>query len=159
MADVFRTAKKAVAFPSPAPVSVTVAGRAIIATRCLSVVLLVNELGYDNIADFVHRSTQAWDSTLIFIASQLIFFIELRCALVLMRGSNCGRWGYVATQLIVSAYMWSASMGWVYPEIFSIDGESNAAIIHALIMQKFPDVLILLLLFVPVSSRDFFRRG
>ncbi|WP_058973360.1 YbjO family protein [Type-D symbiont of Plautia stali] len=140
-----------------APVAVMVAGIAIIATRCLSVLMLANELGYDEIANFVHRSAQAWDSTLIFIASQLIFLFELRCAFTLMRGSNRGRWGYVATQVIVLAYMLMASVGWIYPEIFSISGETNAQIVHHTLLQKVPDVMVLLLLFVPASSRAFFR--
>lgn len=140
-----------------APVAVMVAGIAIIATRCLSVLMLVNELGYDEMANFVHRSAQAWDSTLIFIASQLIFLFELRCAFTLMRGSNRGRWGYVATQVIVLIYMLMASVGWIYPEIFSISGETNAQIVHHTLLQKVPDVMVLLLLFVPSSSRAFFR--
>lgn len=139
------------------PVPVTIAGSAIIATRCISVLMLTNELGYDEIANFVHRSAQAWDSTLIFIASQLIFLFELRCAFTLMRGSNAGRWGYVATQIVVLLYMLMASVGWIYPEIFSIPGENNAQIIHHTLLQKLPDVLVLLLLFVPASSRAFFR--
>ncbi|WEA04554.1 YbjO family protein [Pantoea dispersa] len=139
------------------PVPVTIAGSAIIATRCISVLMLANELGYDEIANFVHRSAQAWDSTLIFIASQLIFLFELRCAFTLMRGSNAGRWGYVATQIVVLLYMLMASVGWIYPEIFSIPGENNAQIIHHTLLQKLPDVLVLLLLFVPTSSRAFFR--
>ncbi|MBK4768278.1 MAG: DUF2593 family protein [Pantoea sp. Morm] len=139
------------------PVPVTIAGSAIIATRCISVLMLANELGYDEIANFVHRSAQAWDSTLIFIASQLIFLFELRCAFTLMRGSNAGRWGYVATQIVLLLYMLMASVGWIYPEIFSIPGENNAQIIHHTLLQKLPDVLVLLLLFVPASSRAFFR--
>ncbi len=139
------------------PVPVTIAGSAIIATRCISVLMLANELGYDEIANFVHRSAQAWDSTLIFIASQLIFLFELRCAFTLMRGSNAGRWGYVATQIVVLLYMLMASVGWIYPEIFSIPGENNTQIIHHTLLQKLPDVLVLLLLFVPASSRAFFR--
>ncbi|MDI6633344.1 MULTISPECIES: YbjO family protein [Pantoea] len=139
------------------PVPVTIAGSAIIATRCISVLMLANELGYDEIANFVHRSAQAWDSTLIFIASQLIFLFELRCAFTLMRGSNAGRWGYVVTQIVVLLYMLMASVGWIYPEIFSIPGENNAQIIHHTLLQKLPDVLVLLLLFVPASSRAFFR--
>ena len=47
-------------FISLAPVSVTVAGIAIIATRCLSVLMLANELGFEEIVNFVHRSAQAW---------------------------------------------------------------------------------------------------
>ena len=149
------TLKNAMASSTPAPVMV--AGIAIIATRCLSVLMLANELGYDEIANFVHRSAQAWDSTLIFIASQLIFLFELRCAFTLLRGSNRGRWGYVVAQIIVLGYMLMASVGWIYPEIFSIPGETNAQIIHHTLMQKVPDALVLLLLFVPASSRAFFR--
>ncbi len=149
------TLKNAMANSTPAPVMV--AGIAIIATRCLSVLMLANELGYDEMANFVHRSAQAWDSTLIFIASQLIFLFELRCAFTLLRGSNRGRWGYVMAQIIVLGYMLMASVGWIYPEIFSIPGETNAQIIHHTLMQKMPDALVLLLLFVPASSRAFFR--
>lgn len=144
--------------PFLTPASVLVAGIAIIATRCISVVMLANELGYEELVNFVHRSAQSWDSTVIFVASQLIFLFELRCAFTLMRGSNRGRWGYVATQIIVLGYMLMASMGWIYPEIFSIGGENNAQIIHHTLAQKLPDVVVLLLLFVPASSRAFFRR-
>jgi hypothetical protein len=150
------TLKNAMASSTPAPVMV--AGIAIIATRCLSVLMLANELGFEEIANFVHRSAQAWDSTLIFIASQLIFLFELRCAFTLMRGSNRGRWGYVFTQVIVLIYMLMASVGWIYPEIFSIPGETNAQIVHQTLLQKVPDILVLLLLFVPATSRAFFRR-
>ncbi|MGD9424261.1 YbjO family protein [Pantoea sp. NSTU24] len=141
-----------------APVPVTVAGIAIIATRCLSVLMLANELGYSELANFVHRSAQSWDATLIFIASQLIFLFELRCAFTLMRGSNRGRWGYVATQIVVLIYMLFASLGGIYPEIFSIDGDNNVQIIHHTLAQKIPDLLVLMLLFVPASSRAFFRK-
>ncbi len=50
-----------------------------------------------------------------------------------------------------------ASVGWIYPEIFSISGDNNLQIIHHTLQQKLPDVLVALLLFVPASSRAFFR--
>lgn len=154
MSEIFKSS----ATLSDAPVPVTVAGIAIIATRCLSVLMLANELGYNEIANFVHRSAQSWDATLIFVASQLIFLFELRCAFTLMRGSNRGRWGYVATQVIVLSYMLVASLGWIYPEIFSIDGDNNVQIIHHTLSQKIPDLVVLMLLFLPASSRAFFRK-
>ncbi|ARJ40600.1 hypothetical protein B1H58_00385 [Pantoea alhagi] len=157
MSEVFRFGKAAVR-PQQAPVPVMIAGQAIIATRCISVLLLVNELGYDGIADFIHRSAQAWDSTLIFVASQMLFFIELRCALTLMRGSRRGRLLYALSQAVVLLYLWAASIGWIYPEIFSISGASNGEIFHRLILHKSPDLLVLLLLFLPASSRQFFQR-
>lgn len=158
MSEVFRFSKAATR-AQQAPVPVMIAGQAIIATRCISVLLLVNELGYDGIADFIHRSAQAWDSTLIFVASQMLFFIELRCALTLMRGSRRGRLLYALSQAIVLIYLWTASVGWIYPEIFSISGANNLEIFHRLVMHKLPDLLVLLLLFIPASSRQFFQRG
>lgn len=152
MSETFRTAPL-----HDAPVPVMIAGIAILATRTLGVAMLFHELGFQEIASFVHRSAQAWDSTLIFIASQLLFCIELRCAFMLMRGANRGRWGYALTQAIVLSYMVVASLGWVYPEIFSISGENDAEIVHRVLLQKLPDLLVLILLFVPVSSRQYFR--
>ena len=158
MSEVMRESNTAVSAAPAIPVPVWIAGSAIIATRCLGVLLLANELGVEETMNFIHRSTQAWDSTLIFIASQLIFFIELRCAIALMRGHRWGRWGYVVSQAAVLMYMFAASMGWIYPEIFSISGENNGQIIQALVTQKFPDLLVMLLLFVPQSSRRFYRQ-
>lgn len=157
MSDVLRESKTVFSGPGSIPVPVWIAGIAIIATRCLGVVLLANELGLVELMNFVHRSAQAWDSTLIFIASQLIFFIELRCAIALMRGHDWGRWGFLATQGLVLVYMFVASMGWVYPEIFSISSDNEGLVIPSLLLQKLPDILILLLLFAPKSSRQFYR--
>ncbi|WP_034913731.1 MULTISPECIES: YbjO family protein [Erwinia] len=157
MSDVLRESKAVLHASATIPVQVLIAGIAIIAMRCLSVALQVGELGLDELMNFLHRSAQAWDSTLIFIASQLMFFIELRCAIALMYGRNWGRWGYALTQLIKLFYMFIASMGWSYPEIFSIHGENNLQIVNVLISQTLPDLLVLFLLFCPASSRRFFR--
>ena len=158
MSEVFRTGKVVTRYPQ-APVPVLIAGQAIIATRCLSVLLLANEMGYDGVSDFIHRSAQAWDSTLIFFASQIIFFIELRSALTLMRGSRRGRATYLITQAIVLLYLWAASMGWIYPEIFSLSGAGSIDILHNLLLHKMPDLLVLALLFLPAASRQFFQRN
>ncbi len=158
MSEVFREGKAVLKSPSSVPVAVLVAGIAIIATRLISLALQVHELGLAKVASFVYRSAQAWDSTLIFIASQLLFFFELRCAVALMRGKNWGRWGYVVAQVVVGLYMYSASMGWIYPELFSINGENSLQIVHLLISQKLPDLLVILLLFVPAGCRQFYRQ-
>ncbi|OON40889.1 hypothetical protein BTJ39_07420 [Izhakiella australiensis] len=159
MSDIFRGPQMTVRQAGSAPVAVLIAGIAIIAIRLLDVLLLGTELGLDELINFVHRSAQAWDSTLIFIASQLLFFFELRCAFGIIKGKNWARWGYVVSQIIALSYLFVASMGWVYPEIFSISGENNSQILHRLIAQKFPDLLIILLLFLPVTSRQFFRQA
>ena len=158
MSEVLRESKAVLTSPSSVPVPILVAGIAIVATRLVSVALQVHELGMAEVASFVYRSAQAWDSTLIFIASQLIFFFELRCAVALMRGKNWGRYGFVAAQASVMLYMFCASMGWIYPELFSISGDNNLQIVHQLISQKLPDLLVILLLFLPETSRAFFRK-
>lgn len=157
MSEVIRESKTLFSCAESIPVPVWIAGIAIIATRCLGVLLLANELGLMELMNFVHRSAQAWDSTLIFIASQLIFFIELRCVIALMRGHGWGRWGFLIAQVVVLSYMSVASMGWVYPEIFSINSGNDSQVIASLLLQKLPDILVLLLLFVPQSSRRFYR--
>lgn len=143
---------------SSAPVPVLVAGIGIIATRLISLALQVHELGLAEVVSFVYRSAAAWDSTLIFIASQVLFFFELRCAVALIHGKNWARWGYALTQVAVVVYMYSASMGWIYPELFSIKGENSLQIVHLLMSQKLPDLLVLLLLFVPARCRQFYRQ-
>ncbi|NIF22866.1 MULTISPECIES: YbjO family protein [Pantoea] len=153
MSETFKTP-----FVALAPVAVTTAAVAIITTRCLSVLMLIDALGVTELMNFVHRSAQAWDSTLIFIASQLIFLYELRCAFLLLRGRNSARWGFIAAQGVVLVYMLLASLGFVYPELFSFAGQSDAEAIHHTLVQKLPDALVIMLLFVPASSRAFFRK-
>jgi hypothetical protein len=95
--------------------------------------------------------------TLVFLGSLVLLFIEIYCAFSLVKGRNWARWVYLLTQIIASFYLWAASLGYGYPELFSIAGESRREILHTLVMQKLPDMLVLLLLFVPASSRRFFR--
>lgn len=156
MSEVLREGKGILA--SPVPVPVLVGAIAIIATRLLSVLLQIEDAGVEGITSFVYRSAQAWDSTLIFIASQLIFFFELRCAVALMRGKNWARWGFVTAELVALLYMFCASMGWIYPELFTVNGENNAQVIPLLMLQKLPDSVLVFLLFVPASCRQFFRQ-
>lgn len=59
--------------------------------------------------------------------------------------------------ITAASYLWAASLGYGYPELFSIPGESKREIFHSLMLQKLPDMLILMLLFVPSTSRRFFQ--
>lgn len=139
------------------PTLVMVAAIGIITTRCLDLLLLFNMLGVRGVLDFVHRSVQTWSLTLVFFSSLMLLFVELRCAFVIIKGRNWGRWVFLLTQVISIGYLWSASLGWGYPELFSIAGGSKREIFRSLITQKLPDILVLLLLFVPARSRLFFR--
>ena len=73
-----------------------------------------------------------------------------------MRGSRRGRATYLITRAIVLLYLWAASMGWIYPEIFSLSGAGSIDILHNLLLHKMPDLLVLALLFLPAASRQFF---
>ncbi|WP_318387854.1 YbjO family protein [Enterobacter sp.] len=139
------------------PTLVQVAAIAIIAMRCVDLLMLFNLLGLRGVLDFIHRSAQTWNLTLIFLGSLVLLFIEFLCAFSLAKGRNWARWLYLISQIIASGYLWAASIGYGYPELFSIAGESKRDILHSLFLQKLPDLLVLFLLFVPASSRRFFR--
>ncbi|EAV1468543.1 DUF2593 family protein [Salmonella enterica] len=131
------------------PTLVQVAAMAIILIRGLDVLMIMNTLGIRGMGEFIHRSVQTWSLVLV--------FVEIYCAFSLVKGRSWARWVYLATQIIVSGYLWAASLGYGYPELFSIAGESKRDILHSLVMQKLPDLLILFLLFIPAPSRRFFR--
>ncbi|ASV54780.1 Inner membrane protein YbjO [compost metagenome] len=139
------------------PALVQVAALAIILIRCLDLLMLFNMLGVRGIGEFIHRSVQTWNLTLVFFASLMLVFVEIYCAFSLARGRNWARWVYLLTQVIATGYLWAASIGYGYPELFSIAGESKREIFRSLVMQKLPDLLVLFLLFIPASSRRFFR--
>lgn len=119
------------------PALVQVAALAIIMIRGLDVLMIFN--------------------TLVFLSSLVLVFIEIWCAFSLVKGRRWARWLYLLTQITAASYLWAASLGYGYPELFSIPGESKREIFHSLMLQKLPDMLILMLLFVPSTSRRFFQ--
>lgn len=139
------------------PALVQVAALAIIMIRCLDVLMIFNTLGIRGLGEFIHRSVQTWSLTLVFLSSLVLVFIEIWCAFSLVKGRNWARWIYLLTQVTAAGYLWAASLGYGYPELFSIAGESKREILHTLVMQKLPDMLVLCLLFVPATSRRFFQ--
>ncbi|MCS2158409.1 YbjO family protein [Scandinavium sp. H11S7] len=139
------------------PALVQVAALAIILIRALDLLMIFNLLGPQGMVEFVRRSVQTWTLTLVFMASLVLVFVEILCAFSLVKGRNWARWIYFLTQVIAAGYLWAASLGYGYPELFSIAGESKREILRSLVMQKLPDILVLMLLFVPATSRRFFR--
>ena len=139
------------------PALVQVAALAIILIRCLDLLMIFNLLGLRGILDFIHRSVQTWNLTLVFLASLMLVFVEIWCAFSLVKGRNWARWLFLLTQIIVIGYLWAASLGYGYPELFSIAGESKREIFRSLVLQKLPDLLVLAMLFVPAPCRRFFR--
>ncbi|WP_312978594.1 YbjO family protein [Atlantibacter sp.] len=139
------------------PTLVYIAAIAIITTRCVDLLMVFNMLGLRGALDFIHRSVQTWSLTLVFLSSLILLCIEFRCAFAIIKGRNWGRWIYLLSQIAASGYLWAASLGWGYPELFSIAGETKREILHSLVMQKTPDIMILVLLFLPIQSRRFFQ--
>ncbi|MGT3160930.1 YbjO family protein [Yersinia enterocolitica] len=141
------------AFSSAAttPVPVLIAGIAIIATRFVGVILLVATLGWGGTGSFIYESLQSWDSGLIFIASILILLLEMVCGVAVCLRQNWARWCYMACQLLVVVYLLMASLDWLVldVDVFRIEGDTGAEILHSLLLQKIPDVVILGLLFFP----------
>ncbi|WP_227726888.1 YbjO family protein [Yersinia proxima] len=141
------------AFSSAAttPVPDLIAGTAIIATRFVGVILLVATLGWGGTGSFIYESMQSWDSGLIFIASILILLLEMVCGVAVCLRQNWARWCYVACQLLVIIYLLMASLDWLVldVDVFRIEGDTGAEILHSLLLQKIPDVVILGLLFFP----------
>ncbi|EMJ3184661.1 TPA: YbjO family protein [Yersinia enterocolitica] len=141
------------AFSSAAttPIPVLIAGTAIIATRFVGVILLVATLGWGGTGSFIYESLQSWDSGLIFIASILILLLEMVCGVAVCLRQNWARWCYVACQLLVVVYLLMASLDWLVldVDVFRIEGDTGAEILHSLLLQKIPDVVILGLLFFP----------
>ncbi|MGS9121270.1 YbjO family protein, partial [Salmonella enterica subsp. enterica serovar Infantis] len=82
--------------------------------RCLDVLLIMNTLGLRVMCEFIHRSVQKWSLTLVFLESLVLVFVEIYCAFSLLKGRSWARWVYLATQIIVSGYLWAASLGYVY---------------------------------------------
>lgn len=109
------------------------------------------DVGLGGTGSFIYESLQSWDSGLIFIASILILLLEMVCGVAVCLRQNWARWCYVACQLLVVVYLLMASLDWLVldVDVFRIEGDTGAEILHSLLLQKIPDVVILGLLFFP----------
>lgn len=141
------------AFSSAAttPVPVLIAGTAIIATRFIGVVLLVAELGWSGTGSFIDESLQTWGSGFVFIASVLLLLLEIVCGVAVCLRQNWARWSYLLCQLLVIIYLLMVSLDWLSldVDVFRVEGDTGAEILHSLLLQKIPDVVIIGLLFFP----------
>ncbi|CAI0996549.1 Inner membrane protein ybjO [Serratia rubidaea] len=159
MSEMLKSKQGTLRAQTDVPVAVLIAGTAMVAIKCISILLLLGELGLSGLQEFVSTSAQAWDSTLIFLAGIVMLCLQIYCGFAVIRGKNGGRWGYVLCQALVVGYLLLATIGSVFPEVFTVDGETNTQIMHTLILEKIPDMVILGLLFLPAASRRYFARG
>lgn len=140
------------------PVPVMIGASAIVATRLLEFILLFDAMGFSGLMSFIEVSAESWLNCIIMLASMLIILVECRAAYAMMRARRWGRWAFIGCQAIVVSYMLLASFDWFGPRIFRFNVETQGEFLYALLMQKIPDILVLLLLFVPASSKRFFAR-
>ena len=86
------------------PALVQVAAFAIILIRALDLLMILNLLGLQGLNEFIHRSVQTWNLTLVFLGSLALVFVEIWCAFSLVKGRNWARWIYLLTQIIAAGY-------------------------------------------------------
>ncbi|MBB6114417.1 hypothetical protein F4826_001295 [Rahnella inusitata] len=140
------------------PVPVMIGASAIVATRCLEFILLLDAMGFSGLMSFIEVSAESWLNCFIMLASLVIILVECRAAYAMMRARRWGRWAFIGCQAIVVSYMLLASFDWFGPRIFRFNVETQGEFLLALLEQKLPDMAILLLLFLPASSRRYFSR-
>jgi len=140
------------------PVPVMIGASAIVATRCLEFILLLDAMGFSGLMSFIEVSAESWLDCFIMLASLVIILVECRAAYAMMRARRWGRWAFIGCQAIVVSYMLLASFDWFGPRIFRFNVETQGEFLLALLEQKIPDMAILLLLFLPASSRRYFSR-
>lgn len=140
------------------PVPVMIGASAIVATRCLEFILLLDAMGFSGLMSFIEVSAESWLNCFIMLASLVIILVECRAAYAMMRARRWGRWAFIGCQAIVVSYMLLASFDWFGPRIFRFNVETQGEFLLALLEQKIPDMAILLLLFLPASSRHYFSR-
>ena len=140
------------------PVPVMIGASAIVATRCLEFILLLDAMGFSGLMSFIEVSAESWLNCFIMLASLLIILVECRAAYAMMRGRRWGRRAFIGCQVIVVGYMLLASFDWFGPRIFRFNVETQGEFLYALLMQKIPDIVVLFLLYAPASSRRYFSR-
>lgn len=139
------------------PALVQVAALAIIMIRCLDLLMIFNTLGFRGTSEFIHRSVQTSNLTLVFLGSLVLLFIEIYCAFSLVKATELGTLDLSVDPDYRQRLSVGCFAGLRIPRTIQYCGESRREILHTLVMQKLPDMLVLLLLFVPASSRRFFR--
>ncbi|KAB7896997.1 DUF2593 family protein [Rouxiella sp. S1S-2] len=140
------------------PVPVMAGATAIIATRLLEFVLLFDAYGYVGVKELLSVGSESWFNSFIMLAGLLIVLLECQCAYAMMRGSSWSRRVFLACQLLSVIYLFCASEEWIGPMLFRLDFNTTPQLIAELMQRKVPDLAVLLLIYVPFSSRRFFRR-
>lgn len=145
----FSSSSSAFLSSATTPVPVLIAGITIIATRILGVLLLVATLGWRGVGEFISESLQSWDFGSIFFASVVLLLLDIVCGVAVCYRKNWARWCYLVCQIITIIYLLMVSLDWLYLDVFRVEGDTGSEILHSLLLQKIPDVVIIGLLFFP----------
>ncbi|RDU12892.1 YbjO family protein, partial [Citrobacter freundii] len=65
---------------------------AIIMSRCLDLLMIFYTVGVRGSSEFIHRSVQTGNLTLVYLGSLVLLFIEIYCSFSLVKGRNRARW-------------------------------------------------------------------
>lgn len=101
MSEMLKSKQGTLRAQTDVPVAVLIAGTAMVAIKCISILLLLGELGLSGLSEFVSTSAQAWDSTLIFLAGIVMLCLQIYCGFAVMRGKMAG-----------AGAMWSVRRWW-----------------------------------------------
>ncbi len=122
--------------------------------RGTDLLMILNLLGLQGLNEFIHRSVQTRNLTLVFLGSGAGVYRDL----VRLLAGERAQLG--ALDLSADAdYRCRLPVGGVaglqVSGAVQHSGESKREIFHSLVMQKLPDLLVLTLLFVPANCRRF----
>lgn len=140
----------------PEPVMAAVI--AIIATRVFNLLMILLKPDGDSSAELWFQLSPLTGYLLVLLLAILTFVFDTACALALLYGSRLSRQLFVGFQCLLVLLMLLPIPGEGVASVFGIDPQDARQLGQHILLQKLPDILIILMLCLPVSSRRFFRR-
>ncbi|MBS0909697.1 YbjO family protein [Tatumella sp. JGM118] len=146
--------------PQAIPAPVLAAVISIIATRLFNLLMLVLLFRSDTGGTLseILRLSLLPDYRLLFMLMGGVFLFEAGSVLMLLRGSYRWRTLFICCQCLVLLLILFRGRGEGLSCLPGIDPADSHHFVRHILLQKIPDLLIILLLCVPASSRAFFRR-
>ena len=146
--------------PQAIPAPVLTAVISIIATRLFNLLMLVLLLKPDTGGTLseIFRLSLLPDYRLLFMLMGMIFVFDAVSVLMLLRGSYRWRTLFICCQCLVLLLILCGGWGEGLSGLPGIDPADSRHFVRHILLQKIPDGLIILLLWMPASSRTFFRR-
>lgn len=140
----------------PEPVMAAVI--AIVATRVFNLLMILLKPDGASSADLWFQLSPLTGYLLILILAILTFIFDIGCALALLWGSRRGRQMFVGFQCMLVILVILPVSGEGVANLLGIDPQDARQLGQHILLQKLPDILIILMLCLPISSRRYFRR-